>query len=254
MTLRSPRCTRDPARCALRRPAIRKPRIWGYDGTRTGADHSRGAGTTGDATVRERAFPILDGALARRSNRELDGRNPGADPATRAAGCGVPLRLRAARRRDLVVPLPSSDLGADRARALRGARGRGAQRPRGRLGRGASPRRLAPHERRRYPRELRRPARLGPRGPHGQLDHGQRRRRVEPGVVAVRAPAASPRQRGECTDLHAGAEPHGSLGGGAGWTTAPGTDARRGVGALAGRARRLDRRRGRGRGGGGLFS
>ena len=52
-----------------------------------------------------------------------------------------------------------------------------------------------------HPGELRRPARLGPRGPHGQLDHGQRRRRVAPGVVAVRAAAASPRQRGERADL-----------------------------------------------------
>ena len=56
------------------------------------------------------------------------------------------------------------------------------------------------------PRELRRPARLGSRGSHRKLDHGQRRERVEPGGVAQRAPASAPRERGERADLLARAE------------------------------------------------
>ena len=249
-------CGRPRGGHAPRETRHRPPRAAGLPGNpdlglrrpRAGTDHSRAAGRAGGTPVRERTFRALDGALARHPHRERDGRGAGADAAAGAARRGVPLRFRAARRRDLVVPLASPRLRADGAGALRRPRRRGAQPARGRPRRAADSRRLAPCGGRQPSRELRRPARLGPRGPHRELDHGQRRRRVEPGGVTPRAAAPSRPERGECADILARAEGPRRLGGGARRPAAPGPGGGRAVRPRAGPARGPGRRRGRGRG------
>ena len=100
-----------------------------------GADDSGAPGRAGGAPLRERTSPALDRALARGSPRERDGRCAGTHTAAGGARRRVSLRLRAARCRDLLVPLASSGLRADGAGALRCPRRRGARssrdRPRG---------------------------------------------------------------------------------------------------------------------------
>ena len=188
-----------PGTVRLAPPGYPETPIWGYEGSVPGptirVPH-------GQRVIRRFLNGLPQPSTVHWHGVRIENAMDGAPELTQlpSARRRVPLRLRAARCRDLVVSLASSDLGADGAGALRRTDRRGAHRTRGRPGRGASARRLASHQRRRSPRQLRRPARLGPRGPHGQLDHGQRRRRVAPGVVAARAvcgfASSTPRMRG----------------------------------------------------------